>query len=229
MFRLGRVYSNASGVITQIGCDKDKRYNNRWQRSAVDGFCTLNGKIPEKRGRRGDDCMCGENEQMIKNIVAVLRRLLRAVYMDNAKMNRQYGVTGPQGGVLRSLRDSGPASSAELSRTLYVTPSTMTGLIDRLESKGLVERIKKVGDRRVLMITLTSAGEELSHRLPDPLELRLVSKLSDLDIGHVKQLSAGVDELLSMVEPAATETLSYDEIMEQASANKSIADNLLEK
>jgi len=173
--------------------------------------------------------MSAENEQMIKNIVAALRRLLRAVYMDNAKMSRQYGVTGPQGGVLRHLRDSGPASSADLSRSLYVTPSTMTGLIDRLVSSGLVERIKKANDRRVSMINLTPAGKELSGRLPDPLELRLVSKLSDLDTGHVKQLTTFVNELLSMVEPHTAETPSYNEIMEQANINKSIAYNLLDK
>ena len=166
--------------------------------------------------------MIHENEQVIKNTVAALRRLLRAVYIDNAKMSRQYGVTGAQGSVLRSLRDSGPASSAQLSRTLYVKPSTMTGLIDRLEIKGLVVRTPKIGDRRVSIIKLTPEGEELSRQLPDPLELRLVSNLSDLDTGHVKQVSAIVDELLSMIEVANTETPSFDVLMEQASKSKTL-------
>jgi DNA-binding MarR family transcriptional regulator len=83
--------------------------------------------------QQGGNVMIKENEQLIKDTVTSLRRLLRAVYVDNAKMSRQYGVTGAQGSVLRSLRDSGPASSAQLSRNLYVKPSTMTGLIDRLE------------------------------------------------------------------------------------------------
>jgi DNA-binding MarR family transcriptional regulator len=199
---------------------------------AKKSYWTVTDAEGENSGKvqsQGDEPMSAENEQMIKNIVAALRRLLRAVYMDNAKMSRQYGVTGPQGGVLRHLRDSGPASSADLSRSLYVTPSTMTGLIDRLVSSGLVERIKKANDRRVSMINLTPAGKELSGRLPDPLELRLVSKLSDLDTGHVKQLTTFVNELLSMVEPHTAETPSYNEIMEQANINKSIAYNLLDK
>ena len=166
--------------------------------------------------------MADEKEQVIKNIVDALRRLLRAVYMDNAKMSRQHGVTGPQGGVMRCLRDSGPASAAQLSRTLYVTPSTMTGLIDRLESKGLVSRIKKTEDRRITMINLTKAGKNLSQELPDPLELRLISRLADLDTGHVNQLSAFVQELLFLIEPAAGETPSFDEIMEQAGENNSM-------
>jgi DNA-binding MarR family transcriptional regulator len=137
--------------------------------------------------------MINKNGQMIKKTVATLRCLLRAVYIDSTKMNRQYGLTGAQGGVLRSLRDSGPVSSAQLSRNLYVTPSTITGLIDRLEKKRLVVRKPKIRDRRVTIIYLTREGEELSRQLPDPLELKSVSKLSDLDTGHVKQISTTLD------------------------------------
>jgi hypothetical protein len=71
-----------------------------------------------------------------------------------------------------------------------------------------------------MIIKLTAAGEKLSHRLPDPLELRLVSNLSDLDTGHVKQVSAVVDELLSMVEVANAEKPSFDAFMDQVSNSK---------
>lgn len=149
--------------------------------------------------------MMQERKQMIKAIVSSLRRLLQSVYNDNEKMSRQYGVTGPQGGVLRSLRDEGPASSAQLSRSLFVTPSTMTGLIDRLEKKKLVVRTPKPGDRRVSIINLTPAGQALSLRLPDPLELRMAAKLADLDTEHVMQINGIVKELLAIVEVGATE------------------------
>ena len=160
--------------------------------------------------------MSDENKQVIKYIVSALRHFLRAVYLDNAKMSRQYGVTGAQAGVLRTLRDAGPASSAQLSRILYVTPSTMTGLIDRLEIKGLVVRNKKEGDRRVSIISLTEGGEELSQELPDPLELKLVSTLSDLDPSYVKNVSTVVNELLSMVAPPpVVESPTVDTMMGQ--------------
>jgi DNA-binding MarR family transcriptional regulator len=167
-----------------------------------------------------------DNEQVIKNTVAALRRLLRAVYIDNAKMSRQYGVTGAQGSVMRSLRDSGPASSAQLSRILYVKPSTMTGIIDRLEKKGLVVRTPKIGDRRVSIIMMTPEGEVLTRQLPDPLEMKLVSNLSDLDTEHVKQVSTIVEELLSMIEVTNIETPTFDTLMEQTSNNKSLHNHL---
>ena len=48
------------------------------------------------------------------------------------KMGKQYGLTGPQSLVLRLLIKEGALSSADLSRQMYVTPSNITGIIDRL-------------------------------------------------------------------------------------------------
>jgi DNA-binding MarR family transcriptional regulator len=84
-----------------------------------------------------------QNEAVIKQIVGNLRRLVKAVYLDSSKISRQYGLTAAQSIVLRILFQEGPLSSADLSRRLYVTPSNMTGVIDRLEKKGLVERVRQ--------------------------------------------------------------------------------------
>jgi len=93
--------------------------------------------------------MGSDNDAVIKQIVGAIRRLIRAVSIDSVKMSRQFSLTAPQSGVLRSLSKSGPVSSASLSRELCVTPSNITGIIDRLEKKGLVQRARKEGDRRV--------------------------------------------------------------------------------
>jgi len=104
-----------------------------------------------------------ENESVIKDIVGSLRKLVRAVSLDSQKMSRQFGLTGPQSVVLRLLLNNGPMSSAELSRLMYVTASNMTGIIDRLEKKDLIERMRKEGDRRVTLIILTDTGKELGR------------------------------------------------------------------
>jgi len=141
-----------------------------------------------------------ENESVIKDIVGSIRRLVRSVYLDTQKLSRQYGLTGPQSGVLRSLVHHGSSSSADLSRMLYVTPSNITGIIDRLERKGLVERIKKEGDRRVALITLTKEGTRLGKKMPDPIERRLISELADLDPAHVQLLDMAMGQILEMMD-----------------------------
>jgi DNA-binding MarR family transcriptional regulator len=90
-------------------------------------------------------------------------------------------------------------SSADLSRKLFVTPSNITGIIDRLEKKGLVERVRKETDRRVSLITLTPSGADVSGMLPDPIEKKLISRLAHLDTRKVERLQEAMEEILAMV------------------------------
>jgi DNA-binding MarR family transcriptional regulator len=92
-----------------------------------------------------------QNESVIQDIVWSVRRLVRAVYLDSQKISKRYGLTEPQSAVLRNLFNNGSMSSADLSRTLYVTPSNITGIIDRLEKKKFVERIRKEGGNTELL------------------------------------------------------------------------------
>ena len=141
-----------------------------------------------------------ENEPLLMDIVAAIRRLVRAVSLDSQGMSRQFGLTGPQSGVMRNLVKKGALSSADLSRRSYVTPANITGIIDRLEKKGLVERIRKDGDRRVALIALTEAGLELGKTIPDPIEKRLINKLGNLDPKHIQLLDIAINQILNLIE-----------------------------
>jgi DNA-binding MarR family transcriptional regulator len=109
-------------------------------------------------------------------------------------------LTGPQSTLLRTLVKEGPLSSASLSRRLYVTPSNITGIIDRLEKKGLVERIRKERDRRIVLINLTESGAELSNSLPDPIEKKLIYELADLKPEHVRILALVMNQILNLID-----------------------------
>lgn len=154
--------------------------------------------------------MIPENERVIKDIVWAIRRLVRAVYLDTSQMSRQHGLTGSQSMVLRSLVHNGSLSSADLSRKLFVTPSNITGVIDRLEKKGLVARMRKEGDRRVSLITLTETGAELSKSLPDPIEKRFISQLADLEPEHVQILGVAMNQILNLMDTKGIEEAPLD-------------------
>ena len=151
-----------------------------------------------------------ENEPLIQDIVYAIHRLVKAVSLDSQQMSREFGLTGPQSWVLRNLVRKGPLSSAQLSRRSYATPANITGIIDRLEKKGLVERIRKRGDRRVALITLTEAGLELGENLPDPIEKRIISKLADLEPQHVRILAMAITQILNLIETKGVEDTPLD-------------------
>ena len=79
----------------------------------------------------------------------------------------EQGVTMPQALALHMLHAAGGRLAArDLGRECHMLASTITGVIDRLETAGHVRRERDQRDRRVVWVTLTDAGRELVDRLP---------------------------------------------------------------
>ena len=97
-----------------------------------------------------------EPSPQAQQIVTLIRRMVSRIYVDSKGMSKRFGLTGPQALVMRTLLKHGPMSSADLSNALYVTASNLTGIVDRLEQKGLVTRTDKPSDRRVRLLALTA-------------------------------------------------------------------------
>jgi len=107
---------------------------------------------------------------------------------------REHGLTPSQYNILRILRGEGkPLPILEIaSRTICVVPG-ITGLIDRLEQAGFVNRLRCDKDRRVIYVALTDHGMTTLAGLDEPLK-DLHRKL----VGHLSQDE--VKELIRLLE-----------------------------
>jgi len=76
----------------------------------------------------------------------------------------QYGVTPTQLTVLKLLAEIGDLSLGTLSKEIRAHNSTVTGIVDRMEAAGLVERARSEEDRRVWIIRLTTEGRKVADR-----------------------------------------------------------------
>jgi DNA-binding MarR family transcriptional regulator len=95
--------------------------------------------------------------------------------------NQELELSPPQGIVLRFLDE--PRPMGELAALMRCDNSNMTGIVDRLEERGLVERTAAERDRRVKLIALTERGREvrgeLIRRVAEPPEV--IERLSLAD------------------------------------------------
>jgi DNA-binding MarR family transcriptional regulator len=71
------------------------------------------------------------------------------------------GLTDTQVQVLELLMANGPMLMRKMSETMGVSPANVTGIIDRLEEKKLVQRTSREGDRRATVIEITTEGKLL--------------------------------------------------------------------
>jgi DNA-binding MarR family transcriptional regulator len=108
------------------------------------------------------------------------------------RLFRQHGLTPSQYNVLRILRGEGkPLPCLEIAdRMIQVVPA-ITGLIDRLEQQGLVERERCTEDRRVVYVTLTDKACKVLSGLDDPvmkLHRRLIGHLTAAELAELSRL-----------------------------------------
>jgi DNA-binding MarR family transcriptional regulator len=77
------------------------------------------------------------------------------------------GITHAQGSIMLMLATGRCETAADLARELYIDSASMTRTIDRLEKRGLLFRVRRDDDRRVVSLRLTGPGEELARQLPE--------------------------------------------------------------
>jgi MarR family transcriptional regulator, organic hydroperoxide resistance regulator len=78
----------------------------------------------------------------------------------------------PQQMIALRMLGAGPRKMSELAQALFCDNSNVTGIVDRLEERGLVRREAAEGDRRVKLLVLTKEGErmrvEITKRMAEP-------------------------------------------------------------
>jgi DNA-binding MarR family transcriptional regulator len=158
-------------------------------------------------------------------ILIKIRKIVRSINLESKKIQKEYGVSIPQILCLNYLNESGnyQASQGELRKFLQLNSSTTSGIINRLENKGLVARLPKLGDKRVVTIALTSKGEKLLKQIPSLLHLQLSDKLQKLDEKTLKNVKSSLEllvELLEINEIEASPMLTIEDHLEEDNSNQ---------
>jgi MarR family 2-MHQ and catechol resistance regulon transcriptional repressor len=97
-------------------------------------------------------------------------------------------LTPSQFGVLETLYHLGPLCQSELSAKLLKSTGNMTTVVDNLEKRGLVKRVREAEDRRMVRIHLLPAGEELIARVFPKMLAAIQRELSVLNAEEQHQL-----------------------------------------
>lgn len=136
----------------------------------------------------------------IAKIVQSLRRIFKAIHQYSEEVLKEFGVTGPQLWLLKTLREEGGTSVGELSEKMYLHISTVSGIIDRLETKGYVVRKREAPDRRVVTVHLTAAGKRIVDRAPEPSQGKLLYSLQTLSEKEVLEMHDALQKIVRLME-----------------------------
>jgi DNA-binding MarR family transcriptional regulator len=133
-------------------------------------------------------------------ILKSLRRIVRAVDLYSRELRSTCGLTVPQLVCLATIVREGQITAVSLSFQIHVSASTLVGILDRLEKRKLIERVRSRQDRRQVIITATAAGEEEVRRAPSPLQESLVTGLRSLSSERQAIIAQSLDKVVELME-----------------------------
>lgn len=134
------------------------------------------------------------------HIVAALRRIVRAIDLQSRRMVDACGLTGPQLVVLRAVGRLSGASVSALARSVSLSQPTVSGILERLERRGLVRRERREHDRRSVFVSMTPEGGRVLHEAPSLLQDRFQRELARLEEWERTQMLSILQRVAGMMD-----------------------------
>jgi len=131
-------------------------------------------------------------------LASALMRLSQVVAHVFADVSRSRDLTPQQAQLLCTLIE-GPVGMSELGRLLHLEKSSLTGLVDRVERRGLVLRTRDPSDRRASQVGLTCQGAQLAAESHEDVTARLEDLAGELAPADRKRLAAAIATMLDRV------------------------------
>lgn len=135
----------------------------------------------------------------------MLHRIFQSVDLFSRQTLRDFGVSGPQIWALRTVDEAGVATMSDLSERMHLHMSTVTGIIDRLESGGLMTRERSARDARVMEVRLTSKGRNILARCPEPPRSKVAGRLRRLRPSELRTLRSALGLIAEAMDIALDE------------------------
>ncbi|HYE99487.1 MAG TPA: MarR family transcriptional regulator [Planctomycetota bacterium] len=139
-------------------------------------------------------------EDTLAHVVQTVHRIFKVVDTFSRQALREFGVSGPQIWALRTIDASSGITIGNLAGKMYLHISTVSGILDRLEERGLVERQRSTEDRRVTLLQVTARGRAVLARAPEPPRSLILRGLRTLPAAELRRLRQSLDTLARIMQ-----------------------------
>lgn len=137
-----------------------------------------------------------------EELLVALRKIIRAIDLRSKQLNREFGLTGPQLLVLQNIGDQPNIMVRQIAENINLSPATVTSILDRLEARGLVNRVRSTEDKRKVAISLTDSGQASLEAAPLPFQEHFTNRFRQLEDWEQSQMVATMQRIASMMDAA---------------------------
>lgn len=154
-----------------------------------------------------------------QDVLVALRRIIRATDIQSKRIAKSSGLTIPQVMVLRSIGMLGDVTVKRLAEEVSLSQATVTTILNRLETRGLVVRVRSERDKRIVNAQLLPAGESVLEAVPALLHETFIERFDTLPREQQKSL---VDTLSKLAHMMDAESIDASPMLDIADATPTI-------
>ena len=134
------------------------------------------------------------------DVLISLRRIIRATDLQSKRMMKLSGLTIPQMMVLRAIQSLGDVTVRKISHEVSLSQATVTTILNRLEAKQLVDRVRSNVDKRVVNARLTEYGRDVLSDAPPLLHEKFIERFESLQEWEKTHILTALQRVASMMD-----------------------------
>ena len=154
----------------------------------------------ESHGTTPNDINGQVHRDKTRSIIYSIRKLIQAGELYSKELSKIHSISAAQLNCLLALFENGSLPPSQIAKHMLVKSSTVTGVVDRLEQKGLVRRVRNSPDRRIVTIELTEAGNQLAENAPPPIQQIIVDGLKKISEAEIDEIVFALAKLTDMLD-----------------------------
>jgi DNA-binding MarR family transcriptional regulator len=132
-------------------------------------------------------------------VLITLRQIIRAIDLHSRYLVKNYGLTGPQLLILMEISRGEEKSVGEIAAEVSLSQATVTDILDRLELKGLISRVRSTADKRRMTLRLTPEGVQVLNKKPSLLQAQFVSRFGELEDWEKTSILSSLQRVAAMM------------------------------
>ena len=161
-------------------------------------------------------------ERLDLRIMQALRQIMRATDIHSRRLKSTHKLTTPQLVCLLTIANEGPLTATKIADRIFLSASTVVGILDRLEARGLIQRLRDTEDRRLVNVSATGKGLQVAKEAPSPLQAGLESGLQKLSVEEQATIARSLELIVDLMQAKdieASPVLTNDDINDEPEEN----------
>ena len=135
-----------------------------------------------------------------EQVLVALRKIIQSIDLHSRSLVKRFGLTGPQLIILREIAASDGISAGKLARAISLSQATVTGVLERLEKRGLITRQRSETDRRRVLLHATPAAMGLLDEAPPLMQESFVEAFNRLPDWEQAMILSALQRLVVLMD-----------------------------